>query len=58
MFNVEKETNKIIEFIRKYYKENQYKMVTYDHLIGCYEKVGADVRGFFESFLYGKAILW
>ena len=48
---------KFIKGLRKYYKENQYKTVTYDHLIGCYEKVGADVRGFFESFLYGKAIL-
>jgi hypothetical protein len=32
-------------------------MATPEHLIGCFEKVGVDARGFFESFLNGKAIL-
>ena len=43
--------------LKKYYAHNRFSMTTPEHLIGCFEKVGLDVRGFFESFLEGKAIL-
>ncbi len=43
--------------LRKYYKTYSFKMATAGDLIGCFEKVGLDVGGFFESFLEGKAIL-
>lgn len=43
--------------LKKYYKENLYDIATPEHLIGCFEKVGLDVGGFFDSFLGGKAIL-
>lgn len=48
---------KFITGLKKYYAQNKYGMATPDHLIGCFEKVGLDVRGFFDSFLSGKAIL-
>ena len=43
--------------LKKYYKENRFTLATPEHLIGCFEKVGLDVHGFFSSFLDGKAIL-
>jgi hypothetical protein len=43
--------------LRKYYEANQFQIAQPEHLIACFEKVGLDVSGFFESFLSGKAIL-
>lgn len=43
--------------LKKYYAQNKYKMAAPEDLIGCFEKVGLDVAGFFDSFLNGKAIL-
>ncbi|MBQ8291124.1 MAG: M1 family metallopeptidase [Clostridia bacterium] len=43
--------------LKKYYADCKYKVATPDKLIASFEKTGADVRGFFESFLDGKAIL-
>ncbi len=48
---------KFIAALKKYYTQNKFKMTTPQHLIGCFEKVGLDVGGFFDSFLNGKAIL-
>lgn len=48
---------KFLDGLRRYYKENAYKIATPDGLIGAFERCGLDVRGFFESFLQGKAIL-
>ena len=48
---------KFISGLKKYYAHNKYGMATPEHLIGCFEKAGVDARGFFESFLQGKAIL-
>ena len=43
--------------LKKYYTSNLYTMVNAEHLIASFEKSGLDVRGFFESFLEGKAVL-
>lgn len=49
--------DKFFDGLKRYYKENKYKNATPDSLIGAFERCGVDVRGFFESFLEGKAIL-
>ena len=43
--------------LKKYYENNLYAVATSEHLIASFEKSGLDVRGFFESFLQGKAVL-
>ncbi len=43
--------------LKKYYKNAQFTVATPETLIGAFEKTGLDVRGFFDSFLNGKAIL-
>jgi aminopeptidase N len=48
---------KFVAGLKKYYAKNKFTMTTPEHIIGSFEKVGVDVRGFFESFLDGKAIL-
>lgn len=48
---------KFLAALRKYYTINQFTIAQPEHLIACFEKVGLDVSGFFDSFLSGKAIL-
>lgn len=48
---------KFFASLEKYYKTHAFQMATAGDLIGCFEKSGLDVSGFFESFLEGKAIL-
>ncbi len=48
---------KVLSALKKYYKTYAFKMATSGDLVGCFEKVGLDVGGFFSSFLEGKAIL-
>ena len=48
---------KFFAALKKYYAGNSYAMTTSEHLIASFEKSGLDVRGFFESFLQGKAVL-
>ncbi len=43
--------------LKRYYKGNKYKMADVGALVGSFEKSGADVSGFFDSFLNGKGIL-
>ncbi|MBE5737029.1 MAG: M1 family metallopeptidase [Clostridiales bacterium] len=43
--------------LKRYYKEYKFKNATPDHLVGAFEKCGADANGFFESFFSGKVIL-
>ena len=43
--------------LKRYYRDNRFFIATAEHFIGAFEKSGLDVRGFFESFLYGKAVL-
>lgn len=43
--------------IKKYYAEYKFKNVQPEHLMGVFEKIGADSNGFFESFFNGKAII-
>ncbi len=43
--------------LKRYYRENLYKMATAGSLVGSLEKTGLDVYGFFESFLQGKGVL-
>ena len=49
--------DKFFASLKKYYAANRFKMATSGDLIGAFERSGLDVHGFFESFLYGKAIL-
>ena len=48
---------KFFSALRRYYHACQFKNATVEDLIGCFEKTGLDVGGFFDSFLEGKAIL-
>ena len=48
---------KFFASLSKYYKTHAYEIATVGDLVGCFEKSGLDVSGFFESFLDGKAIL-
>jgi aminopeptidase N len=43
--------------LKRYYSTCKFKTATPHDLIGAFEKTGLDARGFFESFLDGKAIL-
>ncbi len=43
--------------LRKYYKNNLFRIASAGDLIASFEKCGVDVGGFFASFLEGKAIL-
>lgn len=48
---------KFFAALRKYYESNRYKIASAGHLIGAFEKAGADVHGLFDGFLSGKGIL-
>ena len=48
---------KLLTGLRRYYSTCRFQMATPQDLIGCFEKTGLDVEGFFGSFLDGKAIL-
>ncbi len=48
---------KFLQGLKRYYKENKYKIASEGSLIGAFERTGSDVKGFFQSFLDGKAIL-
>ena len=43
--------------LSRYYKNCRYTMAGTEDIIINFEKTGLDVRGFFESFLDGKAVL-
>jgi len=48
---------KFYDALAKYYKTCAYQRASVGNLVGCFEKTGLDVGGFFDSFLEGKAIL-
>ena len=48
---------KFFSALRRYYAGCKFKNATVEDLIGCFEKTGLDVGGFFDSFLAGKAVL-
>ena len=48
---------KFLAALKKYYRDNRFLIAAPENLIGCFEKHGLDVHGFFDSFLSGKAIL-
>ena len=48
---------KFFHALEKYYGGCAYKVASVGELIGCFEKAGVDVAGFFDSFLSGKAVL-
>jgi len=48
---------KFIDSLRKYYKDCAFTQASVGDLVGCFERSGLDVSGFFDSFLDGKAIL-
>jgi hypothetical protein len=48
---------KFFDGLKRYYATCRFHIATPQQLIGCFEKTGSDVNGFFESFLEGKAIL-
>jgi uncharacterized protein CbrC (UPF0167 family) len=43
--------------LRRYYADYRFQIATAEGLIGCFEKSGVDVAGFFDSFLSGKAVI-
>ena len=48
---------KFFSGLKKYYSAYRYKVAAPEDLIGCFERTGVDVAGFFDSFLSGKAVL-
>ena len=48
---------KFFAALKRYYKENAYKIATPEHFIGAFERSGVDVSGLVESFLCGKGII-
>jgi aminopeptidase N len=48
---------KFLQGLKKYYVTYRQEIVDSEHFIGSFEKVNLDVRGFFDSFLQGKAVL-
>ena len=48
---------KFFAALKRYYKENLYKIATPWHFIGAFERAGVDVSGLVESFLSGKGII-
>ena len=48
---------KFSDTLKKYYKECAFTQASVGDLVGCFERCGLDVGGFFDSFLEGKAIL-
>lgn len=48
---------KFLTALKKYYAACRYKIATPDDLIAAFERSGVDVRGLFESFLDGKAVI-
>ena len=43
--------------LKGYFKEGKFSLASKGLLIGCFERTGADVAGFFDGFLSGNAIL-
>ena len=39
------------------YKDNAFKIVRPEHLVASFEKNGASVNGFIESFINGKVVI-
>lgn len=48
---------KFFKGLKEYYKAYKFKNADPYSIVGTYEKLGADVDGFFESFYNGKAVL-
>lgn len=48
---------KFFHALEKYYGACAYKVASVGDLVGCFERAGVDVAGFFESFLSGQAVL-
>ncbi len=48
---------KFFAALKKYYETYAFKTAAAGELVSCFEKVGLDVQGYFDSFLNGKAIL-
>lgn len=48
---------KFFKALSKYYNDYKFKNVTPDHLVGAFEKTGANTNGFFQSFFSGKVII-
>ena len=48
---------KFFHALQKYYRACAYQVAGVGDFVGCFERAGVDVAGFFESFLQGKAVL-
>ena len=48
---------KFFHALEKYYDGCAYKIASVGDLVGCFERAGVDVAGFFDSFLLGKTVL-
>jgi aminopeptidase N len=49
--------DKFFKGLIRYYDQYKFLNATPYDLVGSFEKVGADVNGFFESFYNGKVII-
>ena len=43
--------------LKNYYKDCKFKMATATDLITAFEKTGVSVKGLFDAFLSGKAVV-
>lgn len=43
--------------LKQYYKKYAFQIAEPDDLIGCFERTGVDIEGYFRSFLEGNAII-
>ena len=48
---------KFLAGLKKYFAENQGKIVSREHLFGCFISGGVDLEGFFNSFIDGKIVI-
>ena len=48
---------KFFHALEKYYGGCAYGVASVGDFVGCFEKAGVDVAGFFDSFLSGKGVL-
>lgn len=48
---------KFFSGLKQYFSAYRFKVANPEDLIGCFERTGVDVAGFFDSFLSGKAVI-
>ncbi len=49
--------NRFFGGLKEYYKEFCFEVATPEDMIACFQKMGVDVNGLFDSFLLGTAVI-